>query len=65
MMDTIGATAGRIWGILVENGELTTNQIVKRTGAPRDVVQRAIGWLAREDKLIFTNDNRPERVRLK
>lgn len=65
MTDSIGTTAGKIWGILVENGELTTNQIIKRTGAPRDVVQRAIGWLAREDKLTFTNDNRPERIGLK
>ncbi len=65
MTDTIGATAGRIWGLLVEHGELTTGQVVKRTNAPRDVVQRAIGWLAREDKLVFVADVRPERIRLK
>ena len=61
----IGETAGRVWHVLNENGPLNLSQIVKKVDRPRDEVMQAIGWLAREDKLIFTEQGRARYVDLK
>ena len=53
MQDT-GLTAGKVWQAL--NAE--QGQLVKATGAKRDEVAAAIGWLQREDKLTIENDPR-------
>ncbi len=65
MMDRIGATAGKVWEYLAANGETTTAELARRIDAPRDVLQRALGWLAREDKLIIEKTGVVEKVRLK
>ena len=54
-----------MWGYLAANGETTTAQLVKKIDEPRDVVQRAIGWLAREDKLVIVKAGVVEKVKLK
>lgn len=61
----IGETAGRIWHVLNENGSLNLSQIVKKVDRPRDEVMQAIGWLAREDKLVFSEQGRARFVALK
>lgn len=61
----IGAAAGKIWGYLNQNGRASSSQIVRATGMPRDLVQRAIGWLAREDKLDFEKGKKGETVQLR
>lgn len=65
MMDRIGTAAGKVWEYLAANGETTTAQLVKKIDEPRDVVQRAIGWLAREDKLVIEKAGVVEKVKLK
>jgi hypothetical protein len=65
MMDRIGSVAGKVWGYLAANGETTVSQLTKKIDEPRDVVQRAIGWLAREDKLVFEKTGAVEKVKLK
>jgi DNA-binding GntR family transcriptional regulator len=52
-LDQIGDTAGLIWHQLNENGPLTLTQLAKDVDAPRDVILEAIGWLAREDKVVL------------
>jgi hypothetical protein len=49
----IGQTAGEVWGILSDRGELSLTALKKAVGAPGDLVLAAVGWLAREDKLRF------------
>jgi hypothetical protein len=60
----IGEAAGLIWRTLAAKGPLSIAQLVKATGAPRDSVMQAVGWLAREDKLEF-EEGRTLKVGLK
>lgn len=54
MFHTIGETAGEIWRILNNEGSLSISAIVRRVKQPQSVAYMGIGWLAREDKLVFT-----------
>jgi predicted HTH transcriptional regulator len=53
MSDVIGAAAGKIWSYLSENGPASVTKITKETEIDSKDVQRAIGWLAKEDKLVI------------
>jgi len=64
MQEEIGATAGAIWNILHAKGELSLSQLKKQTKAKSQVFDWAIGWLARENKIEFTQQKRSIRVRL-
>jgi len=61
----IGATAGVVWKQLSENGPMDLTKLVKAVGEPRDAVMQAIGWLAREDKLIFEDNGRKRMISLR
>lgn len=51
--EVIGATAGLVWKVLAEGGPMSLAKVVKAVAQPRDLVMQAVGWLAREDKLVF------------
>lgn len=53
-----GETAGAIWRLLAENGRTSLSALIKQVDAPREQVLLAVGWLAREDKLVFSEDKR-------
>jgi hypothetical protein len=40
-------------------------KLVKTVGEPRDAVMQAIGWLAREDKIIFEDNGRKRIILLR
>jgi len=61
----IGRVAGDIWGLLVRDGGLSLAAIKKSVKAPPDVVAAAIGWLAREDKLVFSMNGKQLKVSLR
>ncbi len=61
----IGHVAGEVWGVLARDGELTIAAIKKGVTAPGDVVMAAIGWLAREHKLVFTMQGRSIKISLR
>ena len=61
----VGETAGMVWNTLSENGPLSLNQLVKKVGQHRDTVMQALGWLAREDKIVFEDDGRSRVVSLR
>ncbi|MCF6251510.1 MAG: winged helix-turn-helix domain-containing protein [Methylococcaceae bacterium] len=65
MSDTIGNAAGEIWKYLDKNGATSVSKITKETGLSRNDVQRAIGWLAKEDNLNFEMEGRTELLSLK
>ena len=65
MSETIGATAGKIWEYLEENGPTSVTKVTKETELNRNDVQRAIGWLAKEGKLNFEMEGRTELLSLK
>ncbi len=54
MFHNIGETAREIWGLLNEAGPLSIPAIARRTKQPETTIHMGIGWLAREDKLVFT-----------
>lgn len=63
--DVIGDAAGKIWKYLDSNGEASVSKVAKETGLNKTDVQRAIGWLAKEDKLNFEINGRTETLSLK
>jgi len=58
MIYAIGETAGKIWQFLSQKGEANLNQIKKGVKADPNLILQAIGWLAREDKLIIEQKGR-------
>jgi len=65
MFHTIGEVAGEIWRILKDEKALSTSAIVRRVRQPQSVVYMGIGWLAREDKLVFTETKRGMSISIK
>ncbi|MCL1937030.1 MAG: winged helix-turn-helix domain-containing protein [Candidatus Azobacteroides sp.] len=53
MNEKIGNDAGRVWSVLNENGTKTIKELKKVTKLSEKEIYAAIGWLAREEKLIF------------
>jgi hypothetical protein len=51
--ESIGEAAGAIWSCLDSNGPQTLAKLKKTVDAPADVTLAAVGWLAREGKLVF------------
>ena len=66
MFHTIGEAAGEIWKLLKEEGKpLSVSAIVSKTKRPEATVYMGIGWLAREDKLVYTQKKRATFLSLK
>lgn len=65
MNDVIGDAAGKIWHYLNENGEASVTKLTTETGLGKNEVQRAIGWLLKEDKLNIELTGRAETLSLK
>jgi hypothetical protein len=61
----IGHAAGDVWGFLSSGEPRTIVEIKKAVKAPGDVVVAAIGWLAREDKLDFTDSGLTLKISLR
>ncbi len=65
MRDVIGEAAGKIWHYLETNGEASVTKVTTETGLGKNEVQRAIGWLLKEDKLNVETNGRAETLSLK
>ena len=65
MSDSIGNAAGKIWEYLHQHGPTSVTKITKETEISRNSAQRAIGWLAKENKLSFKIEGRTELLSLK
>jgi hypothetical protein len=65
MSEEIGTMAGAIWQALEANGEMTLSKLKKELNAESPLFDWAIGWLAREDKIVLTAEKRSVRVSLK
>ena len=58
MQEKAGETAGKIWSVLNEKGELTLKQIKKLAKINEKEFYLCLGWLLREDKLeVEEKDN--------
>lgn len=67
MIGSIGKTAGIIWNYLDKNASeaMTINKLATVTGESKNDIQRAIGWLAREEKITIKQKGRTELIALK
>ena len=65
MSEEIGTMAGAIWHALEANGEMTVAKLKKELKATSPLFDWAIGWLAREDKIMLTAEKRFTRACLK
>ncbi|MDD2760114.1 MAG: winged helix-turn-helix domain-containing protein [Methylomonas sp.] len=65
MSELIGEAAGKIWHYLDQNGESSVSKLTTETGLGKNEVQRAIGWLLKEDKLNIETNGRSETLSLK
>lgn len=65
MKEAIGEAAGKVWHYLNENGEASVTKVANETGLGKNEVQRAIGWLLKEDKLNIEMIGRAETLSLK
>ncbi len=54
--ETIGTNAGLVWAALNEADALGVKQLKKITKLKDKEVYAALGWLAREDKVVIAPD---------
>jgi hypothetical protein len=57
MKERIGLTAGSIWDELEKTGELSLTRLTKLVKENPRVVYQGLGWLAREDKIAYREDD--------
>jgi len=65
MQNKIDAAAGQVWRYLDKNGSTSVSKVTNETGLNKNDVQRSIGWLLKEDKLIIEAVGRTETLSLK
>ena len=65
MLNTIGDAAGKVWQYLDQNGTASVTKISNETEISKNDMQRAIGWLLKEDKLSIEVKGRIETLSLK
>jgi Winged helix-turn-helix domain (DUF2582) len=65
VQDTIGTEAAVIWQALHSQGELSLAQLKREVKGKSPLFDWAIGWLAREDKIVLTPEKRSFRVELR
>jgi hypothetical protein len=63
--DQVGLTAGKVWQELSQGGPQTLTQLKKKVNGQSDLVNFAVGWLAREDKVAIVADKRNFLVQLR
>ncbi|MBZ5672530.1 MAG: winged helix-turn-helix domain-containing protein [Acidobacteriia bacterium] len=61
----IGEMAGEVWHLLSDAGPLTLAQIRRKLNRSSEFLNLALGWLAREEKVIVTQERRSLRAQLR
>ena len=64
MIDKIGKDAGKIWKFLEKNGDTSVTKLADSTKLSKNDVYKALGWLAREGKIVIGKKGRIETVSL-
>jgi len=57
MKEKIGSDAGLIWKVLDAQGMKSVKELKKATKLVDKEIYAAIGWLAREEKLVFDQED--------
>jgi hypothetical protein len=61
----IGLMAGRIWQTLSANGEMSVAALKKALSTREPTADWAIGWLAREDKVVLRKERNAVKIQLR
>lgn len=61
-IDTIGYNAGLVWNALNEVEAIVLVQLRKVTKLKDKELMLALGWLAREDKLVISEDENGKNI---
>ena len=61
----IGETAGEIWNLINDNGEVSISKLSSEISKPNSVVYMGLGWLAREDKINIVKSKKGTKISLK
>jgi len=64
MIKDIGEAAGEIYHYLEKNGPQLVDELRVKLFQDDDLLNRAIGWLAREAKIVITTENDREVISL-
>ena len=65
MQDEIGTEAAVIWQALNSKRKLSLAQLKREVKGKSPLFDWAIGWLAREDKVVISREKRSFRVELR
>ncbi len=64
--EMIGTAAGKVWTFLAEHGPANRAELKKALSDLDDfTLAAAVGWLAREDKVVFVQSGRSFEIALK
>lgn len=55
-MNDIGSAAGELWRFLDANGPSAAESVKRKLKLSSHVFYAAVGWLAREDKILIRNE---------
>lgn len=56
--EVIGENAGKVWRVLDEHeNKMSIDELLKATGLTEIQLSAALGWLSREDKVEYTEEN--------
>ncbi len=58
MIETIGINAGKVWSILDETGKQNVKDLKDTTKLTYNNLFAAIGWLARENKIVLETEDK-------
>ncbi len=64
MKNIIGNSAGKVWEFLDDNGPATITKVANETKLSKNDIHRALGWLAREEKISIVQKGRTETISL-
>ena len=64
-LEQVGQTAGIVWQRLATAGPISLTGLAKELKISRDLVMQAIGWLAREGKVVITQRGRNRSISVK
>ena len=63
--ERVGLAAGAIWHYLNDHGATAVSKLVKALPEEESIIQRGIGWLAKEDKIALDIIKKVETIWLK
>ena len=65
MNQEIGILAGKIWHTLDAKGEMSVAALKKAVGSREPAADWAIGWLAREEKIVLGKERNTLKIALR